>query len=216
MDQRVYLDASDASVSVRELQTLLRTVSRCMNGGPVSDSILTGESILASDGIFGTETEEALRRFQRSADLPVTGRVDLVTWNTLVREAQHCTDAHCPGNPVCAVADAAILSVPERDPGFVRILQTMLRTLSPLLPTEKEISCSGVYDSTTAEAFSAVQTLFGRRATGLPDLISWNDLVSLYNTEAAKRQSALLSSPPESGSAKNSCISCPAPEPEQI
>ena len=182
MDQRVYLDASDASVSVRELQTVLRTAARCRRGN----------AALASDGIFGTETEEALRRFQQSENLPVTGQVDLVTWNALVRAAAECADARCPGTALCPVSDAAVLSAPDRDPDFVFFLQAILHSLGNVCSFPEPVVFSGVFDHATASAVAAVQSLFGETPTGALTPATWNNLVSFCNTECAKRQAALF------------------------
>ena len=182
MDQRVYLDASDASVSVRELQTLLRTAARCQRGSVT----------LASDGIFGKETEEALRRFQQSENLPATGQVDLMTWNALVRAAAECADARCPGAALCPVSDAAVLSAPDRDPDFVFFLQAVLHSLGNICRFPEPVVFSGVYDRATASAVAAVQSLFGETPTGALTPAVWNNLVSFCNTECAKRQAALF------------------------
>ena len=40
---------------------------------------------LAIDGIFGKDTEEAVKAFQRASLLDVTGRIDLETYNRLTR-----------------------------------------------------------------------------------------------------------------------------------
>ena len=182
MDQRVYLDASDASVSVRELQTLLRTAARCQRG----------TAALASDGIFGAETEEALRKFQQSANLPATGRVNLDTWNALVRAAEECVSMHCPGPAVCPVSDPAVLAFPDRDPDFVCFLQAMLHAVGNACSFPAPVVFSGVYDSATASAVAAVQSLFGEKPSGVLTPTTWSNLVDFCNTECAKRQAVLF------------------------
>jgi peptidoglycan hydrolase-like protein with peptidoglycan-binding domain len=42
---------------------------------------------VTADGSFGTETEDAVRAFQRKANLTETGRVDAETWQHLTGEA---------------------------------------------------------------------------------------------------------------------------------
>ena len=39
---------------------------------------------LVPDGIYGEETRGAVSEFQRKNGLPVTGAVDLATWDTLI------------------------------------------------------------------------------------------------------------------------------------
>ena len=50
---------------IRSLQTMLRTLSRCAPGLPCP----------IPDGVFGEVTLEAVMRFQQSAGMPITGRV---------------------------------------------------------------------------------------------------------------------------------------------
>ena len=186
MEQQVFLDASDTSVSVSELQTLLRITAYCEGRG--------SHAALASDGIFGAETEEALRQFQRSAGLPVTGRVDYVTWNTLLRRAHACAEEHGAGQTLCPVADMALLAEPDRDPDFVLLLQTVLHTVSPVCGFPEEISLSGKYDRATTRAVARIEALFGLPETGRLSPKVWSDLAQLYNTESEKRQASLFPS----------------------
>ena len=58
---------------IRSLQTMLRTLSRCAPGLPCP----------IPDGVFGEVTLEAVMRFQQSAGMPITGRVDNDTWDAI-------------------------------------------------------------------------------------------------------------------------------------
>ena len=66
---------NDERSAVRELQLMLRYISRYNEAIPP----------LNPDGIFGELTEKAVIAFQRSENLPVTGEVDLRTWNEIIR-----------------------------------------------------------------------------------------------------------------------------------
>ncbi len=44
------------------------------------------EDNIVIDGIFGDTTENAVKHFQAASMLPVTGRVDLRTWNRLLED----------------------------------------------------------------------------------------------------------------------------------
>ena len=43
----------------------------------------------SASGRFETDTERAVRAFQTASRLPVTGRVDLRTWNRMIRDFDH-------------------------------------------------------------------------------------------------------------------------------
>ena len=64
------------SLTVSLLQLLLQELT------VIYDSISIGEI----SGIFDDATEENVRRFQTAALLPVTGRVNLETWNRILRD----------------------------------------------------------------------------------------------------------------------------------
>ena len=64
---------NDNVQNVFELQTMLRQMSF------ISQNIKR----INPDGIFGTETTEAVKSFQALKNLPVTGDVDFETWTEL-------------------------------------------------------------------------------------------------------------------------------------
>lgn len=66
----------DRALYVCELQTYLRALEQ------------DEAYLIVPDGIFGIETAEAVRRFQRSVALAETGIADFVTWTHIV-EAYH-------------------------------------------------------------------------------------------------------------------------------
>ncbi len=59
---------------IRSLQTMLRTLAHA------DETLLK----LVPDGIYGPNTVQAVREFQRQNGLPVTGETDYTTWNKLV------------------------------------------------------------------------------------------------------------------------------------
>jgi len=66
----------DASSFISLVQFILNELSVIYNG--------LGE--LKTDGSFDEDTEMAIKRFQVHSGLPPTGRVDLITWNRLIRD----------------------------------------------------------------------------------------------------------------------------------
>ena len=59
---------------IRSLQTMLRTIAHA------DETLLK----IVPDGIYGPNTVQAVREFQRQNALPVTGETDNATWNKLV------------------------------------------------------------------------------------------------------------------------------------
>ena len=70
------LGMGEQSLTVSLLQLLLRELS------VIYDTLAIAEVT----GVFDAETEQNVRRFQRASLLPETGRVDLATWNRILRD----------------------------------------------------------------------------------------------------------------------------------
>ena len=74
---------------VRNLQNMLRNISLYYDNIP----------IIAVDGIFGSSTTNAVREFQRVYKLPVTGEVDIITFEEIVRITNIITNELKKENP---------------------------------------------------------------------------------------------------------------------
>ena len=70
----------DRTLYIRELQEYLRKIEP-------DDAIA-----LIPDGTFGTETTDAVMRFQRLVAIEETGVVDLITWTLIVEAAANLPD----------------------------------------------------------------------------------------------------------------------------
>ena len=75
---------------IRSLQTMLRTIAH------VDETLLK----LVPDGIYGPNTVQAVREFQRQNALPVTGETDNATWNKLVAVYTVQSPSVLPAAPV--------------------------------------------------------------------------------------------------------------------
>lgn len=64
----------DKRNNIYELQTMLRKIAR------KSRNI----RLINPDGIYGDETKEVVYEIQRIANINSTGKVDFLTWNTIV------------------------------------------------------------------------------------------------------------------------------------
>lgn len=75
---------------IRSLQTMLRTIAH-------ADETLIR---LVPDGIYGPNTVQAVREFQRQQELPVTGETDNATWDQIVAVYTRKSPAVLPAAPV--------------------------------------------------------------------------------------------------------------------
>lgn len=135
------------------------------------------------DGIFDTVTEEGVRAFQEAEGLPVTGRVDFVTWERLFdaynRSIEEKSPPHriahfprLPENYSVELGEAQFL---------VSIIQNALRELSVVYDDLGDVPLSGEYDEATARAVRVFQEKNGLPQTGAVDRRTWNALADAYN-----------------------------------
>ena len=135
------------------------------------------------DGIFESDTEEALRNFQESRGLPVTGNADRNTWELLYEAYRASLSDNSPPRGVDFFSrnpkGQRLLRGRE---GFdVAVLQYMLGELSHLYSGLEAVTVNGVYDLPTEEAVRIFQAKNLIPPTGEVDLLTWNSIADQYN-----------------------------------
>lgn len=132
-------------------------------------------------GNYDPATEEAVRGFQRTYGIPETGIVDENTYARLF-------DVY---NAIIISLPDSVFAVTSRPyPGFiisegfegdyVTTLQEYLIAIASVFPTVPAPALTGVYDTATAEAVRAVQSLAGIEQTGNVNLFTWEAIGDLY------------------------------------
>lgn len=169
----MFVDLSDTRSRIETLQEMLRYLSFAENKPMLRVSV---------SGNYDQPTEDAVRYYQQSRSLPVTGITDRRTWEMLADEyayeksrRQSVTIEPIPTNPDYVTGAA------ERS-DTVLILQIMLRALAvrydyPILPP-----LSGVYGNTTADAVRYFQEVNSLDPTGLADRETWRLMAEEYNS----------------------------------
>jgi len=137
---------------------------------------------LTADGIFGAETEAAVRVFQRAYGLAEDGIVGRETWDTLLKaygsvlgalpdEYRSYSSLYYPGYFISKGASGKV----------VEQLQTYLNKIARHRPGVPEVEIDGSYGPQTEGAVSAVQRLAGIPVTGEVGPMTWNAVVGMYN-----------------------------------
>ncbi len=166
--------------AVRNLQSYLRQLS-------YHDRSITAPPI---DGIFEADTRRALREFQETRSLPVTGVADRRTWDALYAAYRASLNQATPPREVAVLpflAEEIALSVGSE--GFaVTVLQHMLRELSESHAEWADIAVSGVFDGETANAVRSFQKKNALQPSGNVDLSTWNNIADQYNILLATQQ----------------------------
>ncbi len=140
--------------------------------------------ISSPDGIFGVETDNAVREFQRIFGLSVDGIVGRATWyriqyiysavkrlNEIQSEGLRYEDVSKEFPRVLSLGDTG------EDVG---VLQYFLQTISIFNSEVSNPGFSGFYDEPTRNAVISFQTLYGLPADGIVDDATWNYIYDDY------------------------------------
>ena len=141
---------------------------------------------VAFTGIFDQQTRAAVLEFQKVMGLPMTGIVDMNTWdlmfstilgifNTIPPQEVYLPFLRYPG------------AVYEKGQGMeqpgVFIIQEMLSYISLIIPTIPPINEQGVFGDETEKAVIAFQQMFGLEPTGIVDETTWNEIARIYREQ---------------------------------
>lgn len=156
----------DENAAIRSIQTRLRAISKAdLRISPVF-----------VDGIYGSETEEAVRTFQRAYGLPVTGQVDFATHRAIgeTYELMMRKNEDSLGSVDFHILEGGVISSGDRFDGVAE-LQLLLRALASQ-DDRFRIDADGFYGAETAEAVKLFQRLRGRDENAIVDILLWNEL----------------------------------------
>lgn len=162
----------DVGVEIRNIQYFLNYLAEFYSEIPR----------IGIDGVFGAETENAVKAFQRLFELPITGRVDLPTYDTLYRTYLGFIEAlpfkyldgriyPYPGIPLRLGSQSEV----------VRLLQEYLNYISQFYAQIPSITPTGYFGERTEEAVIAFQRFSGIEPNGTVGAATWEAITSLYN-----------------------------------
>ncbi len=156
---------------VRNIQYLLAYISLFYDSIPQ----------VALDGVYGPATEAAVRAFQETFDLPVTGEVDIATWDVLYRTYLGFLETipfkytegvvlPYPGVPLRLGAES----------DTVRLLQEYLNFIAEIYPQIPTVQVTGYFGTQTQNAVLAFQEFVGITQNGTVAANTWNEITELY------------------------------------
>lgn len=151
---------------IRSLQTMLRTIA----------SVEPGQVNVMPDGIYGPQTAEAVRSFQRRMGLPVTGTVDGATHAAIVQAYDRAWTEADKAWPLQVTLDPLqVIRRGERS-NIVYLVQSMLTVMSLLHPEIPKPGHTGILDPATVESLAAFQGYAELPPTGELDKRTWKAL----------------------------------------
>ena len=136
------------------------------------------------DGIFGTQTENALIAFQQIFNLDPDGVVGPATWYALVRlytAVTSLSELRSQGQRFYTIAWNSGRPIQQGDRGIrVEHLQYMLRVLSSFISSIPQVEVDGIFGPATRNAVVAAQRYFGLPQTGSVDLTTWDEIYDQF------------------------------------
>lgn len=141
--------------------------------------------ISSVDGIFGPQTEAAVRKFQSIFNLTSDGIVGRSTWYKLVFlyvGVNNLSELVSEGQPYTSIQPpAAGVTLQEGSTGTaVTALQYMISIVGQFSNAIPVLVIDGIFGPNTREAVIAVQRSFGLPATGIVNQATWQRLYDEY------------------------------------
>ncbi len=160
---------------VRTIQTQLNRISRDYPLIP---------KITAVDGVFGTETEEAVRQFQQIFNLTPDGVIGKATWykiKYLFVAVTRLGELNSEGIRLADVSKNFVTEVRPGDSGNpVRVVQYYLAVIGVYDNSIPPVTIDGIYGDATQNAVRSFQQTNGLPQTGVVDEDTWNALSDAY------------------------------------
>lgn len=166
------LSEGDTGTEVSNVQYLIAYLSQFYDTIPA----------VAIDGSFGAATTDAVRSVQRTFDLPITGTIDLATWDIMYRTyigfLETIPFEYIEGNVI------PYPGVPLRQGSrsdTVRLLQDYINYVAQFFGEIPSVEPTGYFGEQTEAAVIALQNFLGIPASGTVAATTWNGLIDLYS-----------------------------------
>lgn len=136
------------------------------------------------DGIFESDTRDALMQFQALKELPQTGVADAITWELLYAAYRASLASNSPPRTVALFPRSPVGYILSRDMSGILItaLQYMLGELALNYEELNGVTVNGEFDKQTERAVLAFQRHHALRPTGTVDKDTWNAIADRYNS----------------------------------
>lgn len=164
-------DLSVKEERIKQLQKMLRYLSFALDEPSYKTNVT---------GTYDTTTELAVKSFQAKNNLPVTGEVELTTWNAIVASYNYEVSLREKVliDPIGASSNYVTPQGEVSD--TVLLLQILLRALQ-IRYDYNDVPLSGIYDRRTAEAVRVIQEAAELPITGNADRMTWQHIAREYN-----------------------------------
>ncbi len=172
----VPLRIGDSGNNVKIIQTQLNRIAQNYPAIP---------KIAQENGVFGVDTENAVRKFQEIFSLAQSGEVDKSTWYQIKRYytgVKGLSDLVSEGVTISEAQIPFSTQLREGSQGVgVRTIQYYLNILAYFNSALTAPPIDGVYGASTANAVRIFQQYYGLPVTGVMNTATWNVLNRIYS-----------------------------------
>lgn len=176
----VPLTVGSAGNNVQIIQTELNRISENYPAIP---------KILDANGIFGADTQNAVRKFQEIFNLQQTGEVDKSTWYAIKRYyagVKGLSELAAEGVTIAEASVPFANQVSAGDSGIsVRTVQYYLSVIAYFNGALAPVPRTAIFDSATVDAVERFQEFYGLDVTGIVDNDTWNTITRVYTETVA-------------------------------
>ncbi len=174
--------APEVALALGSANDDVRTVQLRLNR--ISSNYPSIPKIAQIDGIFGTDTEAAVRRFQEIFGLTPDGIVGKSTWYTIQNVyigVKRLNDLNSEGIKPEEVTNQypGVLELGNTGNAVLN-LQYFIAYVAQFYETIPSVAIDGVFGGSTRAAVEAVQRTFGLPADGVVGEMTWNALYRAY------------------------------------
>jgi peptidoglycan hydrolase-like protein with peptidoglycan-binding domain len=160
----------------------VKTIQKQLNR--ISRNYPAIKKIEVVDGVFGVNTEEAVKDFQRIFNLKVTGMVDKSTWYKIAyiyTSVKRLAELNSEGVNLDEISrqyteDLRI----GMEGGEIRTLQYYLAVIGAYYESVQPVDITGYFGEQTEASVKSFQRVFGLPETGVVERRTWNDLYRAY------------------------------------
>ena len=156
--------------AVFEAQSYLRNIGRL-------DSDI---SRVVPDGIFSTETTEAVKSFQRKYNLPETGIIDFELWELIKSKNSEAVFIASEPIQIAPITNADLPLTIGTDNTLVYTLHLMLNNVASRYDNFTPLPLQSLFDENTEREVKRWQRVISHTESGKVDKATWNYLAEFY------------------------------------
>ncbi len=176
----VPLRVGDSGNNVRILQVQLNRIAQNYPAIP---------KIEEANGIFGVDTEAAVRKFQEVFNLNQTGEVDKSTWYRIKQYYNGVKSLADLVSEGVTIAEATVPFADEVSSGMsgvpVTTIQYYLSIIAYFNGALEPVPRSGTFGPETVQAVERFQEFYGLPVTGIVNTATWNTMSRIYTETVA-------------------------------